>query len=104
MGILASPLAVGAILYTGLITTSLALYVESVAFQRVPATDASIVLTTEPLFAAAISAALVGETFGASDAVGAFFIVGACIYAIRMGDNEEVCDEETKTCELEELQ
>mmetsp|Transcript_22812 Transcript_22812/g.54987 ORF Transcript_22812/g.54987 Transcript_22812/m.54987 type:complete len:508 (-) Transcript_22812:75-1598(-) len=102
--ILASPVAMGAIAYTGLVTTSLALWVESVAFQRVAATDASIILTTEPLFAAAISAALVGETFGASDAVGAFFIVGACIYAIRMGDNEEVCDEETKTCELEELQ
>jgi hypothetical protein len=101
--ILESPLAVGAIAYTGLVTTSLALYVESIAFQRVPATDASIILTTEPLFAAAISAALVGETFGASDAVGAIFIVGACIYAVKMGDAKvEVCDEETKICEMVE--
>ncbi|KAL7432925.1 hypothetical protein ACHAXM_010186 [Skeletonema potamos] len=99
--ILQSPLALGAIFYTGLITTSLALWVESIAFQRVPATDASIILTTEPLFAAAISAVLVGETFGASDAVGAAFIVGACIYAVKMGDKAvEVCDEETKACEL----
>ncbi len=99
--ILQSPLALGAIFYTGLVTTSLALWVESIAFQRVPATDASIILTTEPLFAAGISAALVGETFGASDAVGAAFIVGACIYAVKMGDKEmEVCDEETKACEL----
>jgi len=96
--ILASPVALGAIFYTGLITTSLALYVESIAFQRVPATDASIILTTEPLFAAAVSAYLVGETFGASDAVGAFFIVGACVYAIRMGEAEEVCDAITKEC------
>mmetsp|Transcript_8037 Transcript_8037/g.14083 ORF Transcript_8037/g.14083 Transcript_8037/m.14083 type:complete len:480 (-) Transcript_8037:96-1535(-) len=96
--ILNSPAALGAIFYTGLVTTSLALYVESVAFQRVPATDASIILTTEPLFAAAVSALLVGETFGPSDAIGAFFIVGACIYAIRIGDSEEVCDEKTKEC------
>ncbi|KAL7544500.1 hypothetical protein ACHAWF_007878 [Thalassiosira exigua] len=96
--ILASPVALGAVLYTGLITTSLALWVESVAFQRVAATDASVILTTEPLFAAAISAFLVGETFGASDAVGASFIVGACIYAIKMGEGKEVCDEETKEC------
>lgn len=101
--ILKSPLAVGAIAYTGLVTTSLALWVESIAFQRVPATDASIILTTEPLFAAAISAALVGETFGASDAVGAIFIVGACIYAVKMGDAKvEICDEETKICEMVE--
>ena len=101
--ILASPLACGAIFYTGIVTTSLALWVESIAFQRVPATDASIILTTEPLFAAAISALLVGETFGASDAIGAFFIVGACIYAIKIGETVEVCDENTKECYVEEV-
>ena len=77
---------------TRLVTTSLALWVESIAFQRVPATDASVILTTEPLFAAAVSAVLVGETFGASDVVGAIFIVGACIYAIKMGEEDEACE------------
>jgi len=101
--ILSSPMALAVIFYTGLITTSAALYVESIAFQRVSATDASIILTTEPLFAAAVSSYLVGETFGTSDAIGAFFIVGACIYAIKMGDSEEICDEETKACVVEEL-
>mmetsp|Transcript_3287 Transcript_3287/g.7274 ORF Transcript_3287/g.7274 Transcript_3287/m.7274 type:complete len:464 (-) Transcript_3287:126-1517(-) len=100
--ILQSPVALGAIFYTGIITTSLALWVESLAFQRVPATDASIILTTEPLFAAAVSAVLVGETFGASDALGASFIVGACIYAIKMGEGEEICDEVTMECAVEE--
>ncbi|EED93613.1 hypothetical protein THAPSDRAFT_261650, partial [Thalassiosira pseudonana CCMP1335] len=84
--ILSSPTALGAIFYTGIVTTSLALWVESIAFQRVAATDASIILTTEPLFAAATSAVLVGETFGMSDAVGAAFIIGACVYAVKMGD------------------
>ena len=100
--IFASSLAMGAVLYTGLITTSASLYVESVAFQRVPATDASIILTTEPLFAAAVSAFLVGETFGFSDAIGASFIIGACIYAIKMGESQEVCDEVTKECIVED--
>ena len=101
--ILSSPVALGAIFYTGLITTSLALWVESVAFQRVKATDASVILTTEPLFAAAASAVLVGETFGTSDAIGAFFIVGACIYAIRMEDSSrEVCSDETNVCVIVE--
>ena len=64
--ILSSPLAVGGILYTGLVTTAAALWVESVAFARVPATDASIILTTEPIFAATAGAVTLGETFGKS--------------------------------------
>ena len=91
-----------AILYTGLVTTSIALWVESIAFQRVPATDASVILTTEPLFAAAVSAILVGEQFGLSDAVGAVFIVGACVYAIKMGAAAEVCDDVTMECVIAE--
>mmetsp|Transcript_12405 Transcript_12405/g.26984 ORF Transcript_12405/g.26984 Transcript_12405/m.26984 type:complete len:456 (-) Transcript_12405:666-2033(-) len=98
--IIQSPMALAAIFYTGLITTSLALYVESVAFQRVPATDASIILTTEPLFAAAISAVLVGETFGTSDAVGAACIIGACVIAVLQGKNEQYCDEKTEECTI----
>lgn len=96
--ILQSTSAMLAIFYTGIVTTSLALWVESIAFQRVPATDASVILTTEPLFAAAVSAVLVGEQFGLSDAVGAVFIVGACIYAIQMGAAQEICDDDEKTC------
>ena len=95
-------MALGAIFYTGIVTTSLALWVESIAFQYVPATDASIILTTEPLFAAAASAVLVGETFGFSDVIGAAFIVGACITAVRMGESVEVCDEDTKKCYVED--
>lgn len=100
--ILQSNSAMLAIAYTGIVTTSLALWVESIAFQRVPATDASVILTTEPLFAAAVSAILVGEQFGLSDAVGAVFIVGACIYAIQQGAAEEVCDDETMECVVSE--
>lgn len=81
VAILSSPMAIGGVLYTGLITTALALWVESIAFARVPATDASIILTTEPLFAAGFGAVSLGETFGMYDYVGAGLIVGACILA-----------------------
>lgn len=103
--ILSSPLALGGIAYTGLITTALALWVESIAFKRVPATDASIILTTEPLFAAAAGAYTLGETFGMSDYVGASMIIGACALAVVL-DNEtkdEEClieDDDVGLCEL----
>ena len=91
--ILSSPLALGGILYTGLITTALSLVIESAAFKRVPATDASVILTTEPLFAAFIGAITLGETFGSSDYIGATLIIGACALAVlsdKKEDNE--CD------------
>lgn len=87
--ILASPMAMGGIAYTGLITTAWALWIESVAFARVPATDASIILTTEPLFAAAVGAVTLGETFGMSDYAGASIIIGACVLATLMDRPEE---------------
>lgn len=80
--ILQSPVAIGGILYTGLITTALALVVESIAFVKVPATDASLILTTEPLFAAGCGAVALGETFGTSDYIGASLIVVACALSI----------------------
>lgn len=95
MPIISSPVALGGILYTGLVTTALALWVESIAFQRVPATDASIILTTEPLIAALVGAVTLGETFGASDYVGATMIIGACVLAVLIdnpGKDEELCD------------
>ena len=84
--ILQSPIALKGIAYTGLITTALALWVESIAFKQVPATDASIILTTEPLFAALAGALLLGETFGMSDYFGAAMIISACVLAVVIDD------------------
>lgn len=95
--ITSSPLALGGIFYTGLITTAAALWVESIAFARVPATDASIILTTEPIFAAVAGAITLGETFGTSDYIGASLIVGACVLATLLdvpGDQKCEVDSE----------
>jgi drug/metabolite transporter (DMT)-like permease len=98
--IVASPVALGGVLWTGIVTTAIALWIESIAFARVPATDASIILTTEPLFAAAFSAVSLGETFGTSDYVGASLIVGACVIAVLLDNpgDEECIIEEDPTC------
>ena len=84
--VLASETARAGILYTGLVTTALALWVESIAFAKVPATDASVILTTEPLFAALLGSIALGETFGFSDYAGAALIIGACLSAVLMTD------------------
>ena len=94
MPIVSSPTALGGILYTGIVTTALALWFESIAFKRVPAKDASIILSTEPLFAAAAGATFLGETFGMTDYIGAGLIVGACVLSILHEDEaaDENCD------------
>ena len=99
--ILVSKVALGGVLYTGLITTALALWVESKAFVRVPATDASLILTTEPLFAAALGAVTLGETFGLYDYTGASLIIGACMMATLLdgGSQDEECPPEADGCE-----
>ena len=92
-----SKLALGGILYTGIITTAAALWVESVAFARVPATDASIILTTEPIFAAVAGAITLGETFGTSDYVGASLIIGACVLATLIDvPGDQICEVDSK--------
>merc|ERR1719253_1716509 len=73
--VLASPVASAGLLYTGLVTTAGALLVESVAFRFVDATSASVIFTTEPLWAAVFAFWLISEPFSAADGVGAFLVV-----------------------------
>ena len=49
--IFSNPIAAAGLLYTGLVTTAFAILVQSVAFKRVSSTDASIILTSEPIWA-----------------------------------------------------
>ena len=49
--------------------------VTSVAFRFVDATSASVIFTTEPLWAAVFALWLIGEPFSAADGVGAFLVV-----------------------------
>jgi drug/metabolite transporter (DMT)-like permease len=69
----------GSLLYTGLVTTAGAIFLQSLAFKRVPATDVSIILTSEPIFAAALAAVMLGETVHSSDIMGGFLIISACL-------------------------
>lgn len=73
--VLQSQVAVNGILYTGLITTAAAIWVQSVAFKKVSAKDVSMILTTEPIWAALFSMWLVGETVSIADCCGMVLII-----------------------------
>jgi len=65
--------------FTGFITTAANRVGETVALGKLSSSEASVLLATEPLWAALFANYLIGEQLGASDAVGGAIIVVACV-------------------------
>lgn len=76
--VFASPTAMKDLVYTGVVTTGAGVYLQTQAFKRVTATDASLILSTEPLFTALFSASLINEPIGSSVIIGGVLIILAC--------------------------
>lgn len=68
-----------AVLWTGLISTSLNFFVELTALSKVKPSEASVLLASEPLWAALFAAAFYGSHLNLSDGVGGILIVAACL-------------------------
>lgn len=77
--ILSSPVAIVGLLYTGIITSACGVWIQAIAFKRVHATDASIILSSEPLWAAVVASILLGEHLSQADIIGGSFILMATI-------------------------
>ncbi|GAB0491603.1 hypothetical protein MMPV_002857 [Pyropia vietnamensis] len=69
----------GALVYAGLITTAATVVAENIALVRVSAAEMSVLLATEPLWAAMFSAVLLGESMGPTAAAGGALILAACL-------------------------
>lgn len=68
-----------AVLWTGLVSTVINLVVEISALGRLPSSEASVLLASEPVWAAIFAAGLLGETLQLNDYVGGAFIIAACL-------------------------
>ncbi len=68
-----------AALWTGLITTAANRIAETVALGRLASSEASVLLATEPLWAALFAAIYIGEALGPADAAGGALLIGACL-------------------------
>lgn len=75
----ANMLLIVAILWTGLVSTSLNFGLEIFALGRVPSGEASVWLALEPLWAAVFGVLLLGEKFCWNDYVGGSLIISACL-------------------------
>ena len=72
------PVAAAAV-WTGLVTTAANRLGETTALGKVSSSEASVLLATEPLWAALFGALLIGESLGWNDGAGGALIVGACV-------------------------
>lgn len=72
-------MAAAGVFWTGLITTALNRVVETASLGKVSSAEASVILATEPLWAAVFAALLLSEDFGANDYIGGSLIVLACL-------------------------
>jgi len=75
--------AIGATLWTGLVTCAYTIYAQSFGQRRVSPTDANLIYTVQPIFTALFAWGLLGETLGPAGFVGAAFI-GAAVYTVAM--------------------
>ncbi|MCW2526940.1 MAG: protein of unknown function transrane [Pseudonocardiales bacterium] len=66
-----------ALLYMALVTGALALVVQTWAQSRIDSTRAAVVMTMEPVFAAAFAVAFGGDTLGPRALIGAVLVLGA---------------------------
>ena len=68
-----------AVVWTGIVSTSINYFIEITALGKVPSSEASVILSTEPLWAALFASILLHESFGMNDYVGGTLIVMACL-------------------------
>lgn len=71
--------ALGAVAWTGIVTTALTLLLENAALGRMTASDATVLLCTEPIWASIFAAWLLNETLGPMAVAGGMLITVACI-------------------------
>jgi len=75
------PMILGALCWTGLVTTAFTVYLETLALKTLSAAETTMIFSTEPLFGATFAAAVMGETFGQGSLIGGALILGGCIFS-----------------------
>lgn len=74
-GLLAQWAVPAAVLYTGVISTALTIWLQALVFANLPAVDASVILVSEPLWATMCAVLLLGDRVTAADYVGGALIM-----------------------------
>jgi len=76
---LRQPAVSAGLLWTSLVSTALTVLLQTRALARLPATDSSVIVSTEPLWAALFAALLLGESLDATEMAGGGLILAGCL-------------------------
>lgn len=68
-----------ALVWTGIVTTVVAIVLQGLALQTASATDASLIFSTEPVWGSLFAAWLLNERLTATTYIGGAFILAACV-------------------------
>lgn len=77
--VLSNRLAIDDILYTGVVSTALGIFLQTLGSSKVKATDVSIIFSVEPVFATIFSIFYLGSSFSALDIGGGGLVLIGCI-------------------------
>lgn len=71
----------GVVVYTGLLATAFAFFIQSYAQQFTPPTHAGLIFTMEPIFGALFSFLILGELIGTGGVIGGLLIISGMLLA-----------------------
>jgi drug/metabolite transporter (DMT)-like permease len=90
---LSDPFIVKALLWTGLVSTAFALYLETVALKIVSASELTVLMTSVSLWGSAFAFVTMGELLPPIGMVGGLLILGGCILTAQSGESIDKIDE-----------
>jgi len=89
LSFLQEPYSLIALLHTGLLSTALTVYITNVALKEVPASESSVIIGTEPLWAAIFGSLLLSETMSSNEVFGGLLILMGCFIGTQANSVEE---------------
>mmetsp|Transcript_88727 Transcript_88727/g.141267 ORF Transcript_88727/g.141267 Transcript_88727/m.141267 type:complete len:494 (+) Transcript_88727:71-1552(+) len=84
------------LLFASIFGNLLTMLAANVACRYLPVSDVSLIVTTEPLFAAVAAVCCIGETFSLGDCAGGFFIMAALLCNELWGETQDETNEAMK--------
>lgn len=104
------PSVIAGVCYTGLVSTALTVLLQTRALGMLPAADSSVIVATEPLWAAGFASFLLGEALDSSAQVGGALILAGCLANVLFPEDlstgqgpadglDDQCSDEDDGCE-----
>mmetsp|Transcript_2755 Transcript_2755/g.5143 ORF Transcript_2755/g.5143 Transcript_2755/m.5143 type:complete len:189 (+) Transcript_2755:520-1086(+) len=76
-----NPTVIGAILWTGIVTTAIPSFFETKALRSLTAAETTMLYSTEPIFGSIFAAVVLEESMGLAGGIGAMMVVFGCLYS-----------------------